>query len=198
MSEKGVGDYLNLKSWREKTYKKAFGKHDITLELGLLKRRSARPLQKAFLKHFRPVTEAPKDMPDEERGKLVLAAMEAMTEELGEERLRQYFHEHVRHIRGLTVDGQPLASGEEFFDIADDTLIYSILMDLNNTGGLTEEEGKTSASRSTSPSEETESGPSPAPSTEREAGPTPSTATPIPTETRSSSEPEPVQMESTA
>jgi hypothetical protein len=87
------------------------------------------------------------------------------------------FERCVRNV-SVSVDGVALAGGRQLLDIADQSLLFAIVNELEELCSLTVPEGKGSASLSTSASTgATDAGASPASSTGGEASQTPSIAT---------------------
>jgi hypothetical protein len=96
--------------------------------------------------------------------------------------IKDSFTKYLRNIRDLAdEDGKPFESGEEIAGAVTHPQAMAILGRIQRrAAGITETEGKASASPSISGSEATASSSSPALSTESEGGETPTDATPIP------------------
>lgn len=87
------------------------------------------------------------------------------------ELIERAFRDYVRKIAGVELDGQPITSGAELLEVADEQLISAVLSALRRLFELSSAEGKASASLSMSSAEAaTHDGASGAPSTAVEAG----------------------------
>lgn len=88
-----------------------------------------------------------------------------------DDEVRKLFVDGIRNVRGAALDGAVVADGQQLFDVADNRLVLFVIRTALGLAGLTEVEGKDSASRSTSSAEvATPAGESDAPHTEHEAG----------------------------
>jgi hypothetical protein len=98
-------------------------------------------------------------------------------EQLPEALMGQVFERCVRNVT-VSIDGEPAGGGRPLLEVADQSLLFAIVNELEELCSLTVLEGKDSASLSTSASTgATDAGVSPAPSTGGEASQAPSTAT---------------------
>jgi len=91
--------------------------------------------------------------------------------------MERLFATCVRNVGGLVMDDEPITTGPQLLQVADEDLLRGILMRLRNLTELSAMEGKASSSPSTSGSEASEppSTDSPAPSIEPEGSTAPST-----------------------
>lgn len=110
-----------------------------------------------------------------------------MIEKIDPEFVEKLFEKRVRGVEELETEDGPVTSGPGFLELADERLIFWVLMELLTDGTVTEEEGKGSASPSTSQPPETGASVSAASSTDNGGGAMHSTAPPIPLGAPSSS-----------
>jgi virulence-associated protein VapD len=180
---------LSLKRWERVAYEvepamdaapgfKATPAVEIHMKLKRLKRHEAKPLAKVLV----DVMEAYEKAQVEDLSKAQKAAILAKVYEvIPEDQLKNWFASCVKDVEGLEIDDEPVTTGSDLLDNADDNLLFWLLFRLNALSKLTSAEGNASASRSGSLRLVKEGGgSSPAASTDSEAGIEASTATVIP------------------
>ncbi len=149
----------------------------ITMELRRLKRAEAKEFQRKFAPMQKALMKAGALA---ESGNVAeqFEGMEAVAAAIPEEDVAQAFEKNVRKVGGLAVEGVPITTGPELFEVADDAIVMFVVSQLYGLIRLSEVEGKGSASSSTSSGAGLNAGTSSAATcTASEAGTTPSTAT---------------------
>ena len=162
----------------------AGGGEKIVLELGLPTREQGRPLQRHLIRFAQEMEDAlHKAGGDADKITVYQQAelLDKIFEAVGEDTIKGWFSGLVmRVVSGLKIDDEPVETGAQLYEYADDAIVLFVLKELAKLSRIQPSTGKGSASLSTSSAEAgMTDGASPAPSTEREAGPTPSTVVPM-------------------
>lgn len=183
------GKILELKRWERVTYfPEGPDGSEIRLELKRLKRVEAKALRKVVVATFAEVEKGgDANLTPSQKA----AIMANVFEVVPEEQLQGLFSDSVRNVDGLKIDDTAITRGSELLEVADDNLLFFVLMNLQRLSSLTAAETFRSGSRSGSPAETAslpESPGSDAATTGNGDGRAPSTATWTPPATPSSSE----------
>ena len=158
----------------------------ISMELRRVKRHEVKPLRIAFAE---ALVELERGRDQTLTAPQKAAILANVFEKVGEQDLAQLFEENVRDVQGLSMDGEHVNTGAGLLEVANDDLVFFVIMSLNRLSNLTSAESFHFASPSTSSAEAPEapaSSSADAARTESEASPKPSTATEQPTSHESS------------
>jgi hypothetical protein len=173
---------LSLKRWERVAYEAAPGV-EIHMKLKRLKRAEAQPLTKVLVACFDRFEVATAEPSPSQKA----AIMSQVYELIPEEKLKGWFSTCVKDVEGLVIDDEPVTSGLELLENADDQILFWLLFRLNALSKLTSAESNASASPSGSLRLVAgAAGSSPAESTGSEAGREPSTVTVTPSMPESS------------
>lgn len=132
----------------------------------------------------------------QQKGEAFVFASEAQKrffQELTPELTKTIFTKWIRNVSGVEVEGKAITTGEELYEVADESFVLAAIVEIRSASSLRAIEGKGFGRRSTSASA-TDAGGSDVPSTGSADGAEPSTATPTPSAPASSGDPAPVPM----
>jgi hypothetical protein len=144
----GDGKIMELRRWERCSYRpEGPDGPEIQMELKRLKRHEAKALRKLLLTVFGEIEKSQDaSLTAAQKATIVAQIFEAVPED----DLRQLFTGSVRSVQNLSIDNEPITTGAQLLDEADDSVLLFVLMNLQRLASLTSTETFRSGSPRTS------------------------------------------------